>query len=288
MHLDWKIKVHKSLLITLLAGFALVFSACQPTAAEPTTPTVPLATSPVLTETVGAPTVMAPETAMPTAILPDTGATPTAEIVPSVEVSDQEIEEGTVTIDRVQSIGPGWIVIHADDAGAPGPVIGHAPVEDLSENVTVDIDVENATGTLHAMLHEDAGTAGEYEFPGADVPVQVDGQVVNVPFTVTGGLDEDDSGEVAEENILEVNVEGLTFQPEELTVPSGTTVVWNHTGTLPHTVTAVDGSFDSGTLQAGDTFEWTFDEPGRHEYYCQFHGSQNGTGMFGVILVESP
>jgi plastocyanin len=64
--------------------------------------------------------------------------------------------------------------------------------------------------------------------------------------------------------------------------------VWNHTGTLPHTVTAVDGSFDSGTLQAGDTFEWTFDEPGRHEYYCQFHGSQNGTGMFGVILVESP
>jgi LPXTG-motif cell wall-anchored protein len=39
------------------------------------------------------------------------------------------------------------------------------------------------------MLHTDAGQVGTYEFPGADTPVQVDGQVVVQPFAITGGLE---------------------------------------------------------------------------------------------------
>jgi hypothetical protein len=108
---------------------------------------------------------------------------------PSVQVSDQAIQNGTVTVDSIVSDGPGWIVIHADQNGAPGPVIGHsAVVNGENTDVTVEIDVNSATETLYAMLHTDAGTAGTYEFPGADGPVTVDGQVVVTPFTVTGGL----------------------------------------------------------------------------------------------------
>lgn len=112
-----------------------------------------------------------------------------AQVTPAVEVSDQAIEDSSVTVDRVVSDGPGWIVIHADDNGAPGAVIGHSAVQD-GENldVAVEIDVEMATETLYAMLHTDAGTQGTYEFPGDDVPVTVDGQVVVTPFTITGGL----------------------------------------------------------------------------------------------------
>jgi hypothetical protein len=108
---------------------------------------------------------------------------------PSVTVSDQAIENGMVTVDSVVSDGPGWIVIHADANGSPGPVIGHSAVSD-GENidVAVEIDVSNATETLYAMLHTDAGQVGTYEFPGADGPVSVDGQVVTPSFTVTGGL----------------------------------------------------------------------------------------------------
>jgi len=109
------------------------------------------------------------------------------DVTPTVEVSDQAIENGTVTVDRVVSDGPGWIVIHADNNGAPGIVIGHSAVVD-GENldVVVEIDTAAATETLYAMLHADLGTEGTYEFPGADVPVQVDGQVVTPAFTVTG------------------------------------------------------------------------------------------------------
>lgn len=103
----------------------------------------------------------------------------------SVTVADQMLgEDGTVTIDEVVSAGPGWLVIHIQADGGPGPIIGFAPVEAGSNSaVKVAIDAAMATETLYAMLHVDAGVMGEYEFPGADVPVtDVAGNVITPPF----------------------------------------------------------------------------------------------------------
>ena len=38
-----------------------------------------------------------------------------------------------------------------------------------------------------------------------------------------------------------------------------------------HTVTAADGSFDSGFLEEGDTWSYTFEEVGEYEYFCVPH-----------------
>lgn len=108
---------------------------------------------------------------------------------PSVTVNDQPIVNGTVTIAQVVSDGPGWLVVHAQKDGKPGPVLGHSAVSDgENTNVVVEIDVSGATETLYAMLHADAGIVGTYEFPGADAPVKVGGKIVTPPFKVTGGL----------------------------------------------------------------------------------------------------
>ncbi len=110
-------------------------------------------------------------------------------MTPSVTVNDQPIVNGTVTIAEVVSDGPGWLVVHAQKDGKPGPVLGHSAVSDgVNTNVVVEIDVSGATETLYAMLHTDAGTVGTYEFPGPDGPVSVDGKIVTPPFKVTGGL----------------------------------------------------------------------------------------------------
>jgi hypothetical protein len=74
------------------------------------------------------------------------------------------------------------------------------------------------------------------------------------------------------------------FQPAQLTVTAGTTVVWSHDGQNPHTVTADDRAFDSGTLESGGSFSVTFDQAGRVPYYCQIHG-EPGSGMTGVVVV---
>ena len=106
---------------------------------------------------------------------------------PSVIAADQEVRDGTVTIAEVQSSGPGWIVIHADANGKPGPVAGYAAVKDgVNAGVVVKIDTAKATPILYAMLHTDAGIVGTYEFPGADKPVMVDGGMVSPPFSSTG------------------------------------------------------------------------------------------------------
>ncbi|HLA93072.1 MAG TPA: plastocyanin/azurin family copper-binding protein [Actinomycetota bacterium] len=74
------------------------------------------------------------------------------------------------------------------------------------------------------------------------------------------------------------------FVPESITVEVGTTVVWRNEGQNPHTVTANDRAFDSGTLESGESFQMTFEEVGTVAYYCQIHG-EPGSGMTGVVEV---
>lgn len=82
-----------------------------------------------------------------------------------------------------------------------------------------------------------------------------------------------------------VSMDKIAFSPQTLTVHTGSTVTWVN-GTILHTVTADDGSFDSGYLGSGATFDVTFDTPGTYAYYCVPHGGPGGVGMAGTILVE--
>jgi plastocyanin len=84
--------------------------------------------------------------------------------------------------------------------------------------------------------------------------------------------------------------EGVTivdnaYQPKQIEVDAGATVVWTQEGQLPHTVTADDGSFDSGEMGQGDTYSRTFQQPGTFPYYCTFHGAPGGEGMSGTVVV---
>ncbi len=71
------------------------------------------------------------------------------------------------------------------------------------------------------------------------------------------------------------------FTPATLTVKVGTTVTWTNTGTVSHTVTADDGSFDSGTLASGATYQHTFSKAGTYAYHCSIHHS-----MVATVVVQ--
>ena len=69
-------------------------------------------------------------------------------------------------------------------------------------------------------------------------------------------------------------------------VTVGTTVTW--TDELGrHTVETADGFLKSDTLIAGGTYQKRFDTPGVFDYFCGNHGSRNGTGMTGRIVVTT-
>jgi plastocyanin len=70
------------------------------------------------------------------------------------------------------------------------------------------------------------------------------------------------------------------FDPAQLTVPAGSTVVWHNRGKEEHSVTADDKSFDSGYKKPGTDFQRAFPSPGKFSYHCAPH-----PWMTGVIRV---
>jgi len=74
----------------------------------------------------------------------------------------------------------------------------------------------------------------------------------------------------------EIVISGFAFS-EDLTVPVGTTVVIRNEDSAPHTFTADDGSFDSGSIDGGGTFEFTFTEAGTFAFHCNVHPAMTGT-----------
>jgi hypothetical protein len=106
----------------------------------------------------------------------------------AVTVKDQELAfDGTVTIDSVTADGPGWLVVHTDDKGQPGAVIGHVQLTPgENHQVKVTIETGKLTPRLFAMLHVDVGKLGTFEFPGTDIPARgQDGSMVAPSFAVT-------------------------------------------------------------------------------------------------------
>jgi plastocyanin len=71
------------------------------------------------------------------------------------------------------------------------------------------------------------------------------------------------------------------FQPDRLEVQAGTTIVWTNNGQVMHTVTAEDGSFDSGPIEPGQQRSITFSRPGTFPFHCTPHPF-----MRGVIVVR--
>jgi len=95
----------------------------------------------------------------------------------------------------------------------------------------------------------------------------------------------------------------LAFTPAAVRVTAGTTVTFENTSSIGHTVTAsgdgipeaatyfASGEFDTeqaavdaypagGNLEAGETYEHTFETTGTHDYYCIPHEMN---GMVGTI-----
>ena len=89
------------------------------------------------------------------------------------------------------------------------------------------------------------------------------------PSAATGGSSGGSSGG----GQAATKVVDFAFNPATLTVAAGTTVTWTNTGSVSHTVTADDGSFDSGTLPSGGTFQHRFATPGTYAYHCNIHHS---------------
>ena len=110
-------------------------------------------------------------------VIPRTGP------IPQVQVSDQTIQNSQVTITTADAIASSWLVIQTETNGIPGPVIGYTKInKGINKNVVVQIDAQKITTRLFAMIHEDSGEKGKFDFPENDMPLLYRGEMVSRLF----------------------------------------------------------------------------------------------------------
>ncbi|MCL5985529.1 MAG: cupredoxin family copper-binding protein [Actinobacteria bacterium] len=76
-----------------------------------------------------------------------------------------------------------------------------------------------------------------------------------------------------------ITIQNFAFNPSEIQIKVGETVTWTNMDSAPHTIKS--DSFNSSTLNNGDSFSFTFDKSGNYDYSCGIHPN-----MKGKIIVE--
>src|SRR5215207_4396334 len=85
------------------------------------------------------------------------------------------------------------------------------------------------------------------------------------------------------QNAWSVSIEDFYFEPPDAAIAPGDKIIWINKGSTPHTVTADDGSFDSGVLNRGDTYTVTFLGSGTVTYHCAIHPNMVGSVSVGGV-----
>lgn len=84
------------------------------------------------------------------------------------------------------------------------------------------------------------------------------------------------SSAVAKSKTRTVVLRGMKYLPATLIVNAGDTVVWKNEDVVPHTATAGNKSFDSGSIEPGASWSYAAKRKGTYLYYCAFHPNTRG------------
>jgi plastocyanin len=93
--------------------------------------------------------------------------------------------------------------------------------------------------------------------------------------TESTGSEPAPSGEASKSE--KVAIVEFTYQPDPVVVQAGGKVIWQNEDAAPHTATADDESWDTGTIEKGKIGSETFKEAGTFTYYCEIHPTMHGT-----------
>lgn len=155
---------------------------------------------------------------------------------------------------------------------------GTITVSDPSETPT-------AAEPIVEPVSESPAPVGEAPFPSASASPPLDGEpavAASPPATAPDPSGEASAAPVSSGDITlaggaTVSLVDRSFRPGRIEVGAGETVLWSNDDSEGHTVTAVDGAFNSGVMTVGDEFSSTFDTAGTFDYFCAIHPEMTGT-----------
>jgi plastocyanin len=75
----------------------------------------------------------------------------------------------------------------------------------------------------------------------------------------------------------QIFIEKDSFEPSLIYITTGSTITWINKVNVTHTVTSDDGLFESGSMDKGKIYTFTFTNAGSYEYHCSIHNGMKGT-----------
>jgi plastocyanin len=96
---------------------------------------------------------------------------------------------------------------------------------------------------------------------------------------VTGGAESKAAMSTAVPTDLAIDIKNFNFVPITATIKAGGTVTWTNSDNVQHQLISKD-MFDSGPMDPGKTYSFTFGNPGTFDYNCSIHPT-----MLGKIVV---
>ncbi|NHX35756.1 MULTISPECIES: plastocyanin/azurin family copper-binding protein [Halolamina] len=164
-------------------------------------------------------------------------------------------------------------------------------------------------GTVGAATAATAGTAAAQEGTETATPTGTSNGTATGTSTGNGtatGTSTGGGGGGGETHTVDMT-DDLVFDPDEITIAPGDTIVWENVGTVGHSVTAYEdeipeeaeyfasGGFDAeqpardaypeqGDIPGGESYEHTFEVEGEYGYFCIPHEQ---VGMVGTVIVSA-
>jgi len=88
--------------------------------------------------------------------------------------------------------------------------------------------------------------------------------------------------------ITAISIVDFSFQPGSVNINPGDVVTWTNNGAMAHTTTSDTGLWDSGSLQPGQSFSFTFATAGSFDFHCNIHPFMAGTVVVGAASAGDP
>jgi plastocyanin len=105
----------------------------------------------------------------------------------------------------------------------------------------------------------------------------------NVPILVSRSSDLS-MPSINQVSTTDVNIERYSFSPATAIISQGATIRWinnDNNEVKGHRIASKDGYFDSGYMNYGESYRYTFSDKGVYFYYCKIHPLQ-----WGKIVVQ--
>lgn len=169
---------------------------------------------------------------------------------------------------------------------------GAAPAVDDDGLLAAALSIHSVEARHAAYLNR---LNGESAFPDAFDEVLSQDEVLEIAGPFIAGLADDSADENENEDVNEdedteeddesasaeggatVDIKDFRFNPDMVEITAGSQVTWTNQEVVVHTATADEDAFNSADLSKGDSFSFTFDEPGEYTYFCQYHDNMQGT-----------